>query len=48
MSDGGIYVLVGLKGQSLYQLNQLGELEEWDGTVEGLIAFGGERSLSAS
>ena len=42
---GGIYVLVGLKGQSLYQLNQLGELEEWDGTVEGLIAFGGQRSL---
>ena len=42
---GGIYVLVGLKGQSLFQLNQLGELEEWDGTVEGLIAFGGQRSL---
>ena len=43
--DGGIYVLIGLKGQGLFQLNQLGELEEWDGTVEGLIAFGGERSL---
>ena len=42
---GGIYVLVGLKGQGLFQLNQLGELEEWDGTVEGLIAFGGQRSL---
>ena len=42
---GGIYVLIGLKGQGLFQLNQLGELEEWDGTVEGLIAFGGQRSL---
>ena len=39
------YVLVGLKGQGLYQLNQQGEPEEWDSTVEGLIAFGGKRSL---
>ncbi|MDG1025186.1 MAG: zinc-dependent metalloprotease family protein [Gammaproteobacteria bacterium] len=42
---GGLYVLVGLKGQGLYQLNQQGEPEEWDSTVEGLIAFGGKRSL---
>ncbi|GJM13849.1 MAG: hypothetical protein DHS20C12_22520 [Pseudohongiella sp.] len=42
---GGIYVLIGLEGQGLFQLNEIGELEEWDNTVEGLIAFGGERPL---
>jgi len=42
---GGIYVLIGLEGQGLFQLNELGELEEWDNTVEGLIAFSGKRSL---
>ncbi len=42
---GSIYVLIGLEGQGLFQLNELGELEEWDNTVEGLIAFGGKRSL---
>jgi len=42
---GSIYVLIGLKGQAFYQLNQSGELEEWDKTLEGLIAFSGKRSL---
>jgi Metallo-peptidase family M12 len=42
---GGIYVLIGLEGQVLYQLNEAGELEEWDNTLEGLIAFSGNRSL---
>ena len=42
---GGIYVLIGLEGQGLHQLNKLGELEEWDNTVEGLIAFSDNRSL---
>ena len=42
---GSIYVLIGLEGHGLYQLNELGELEEWDNTIEGLIAFSGEHSL---
>lgn len=42
---GGIYVLIGLEGGGLYQLNELGELEEWDETLDGLIAFSGKRSL---
>jgi len=42
---GSIYVLIGLEGQGLFQLNELGELEEWDSTIEGLIAFSGKRSL---
>lgn len=42
---GGIYVLIGLEGQGLFQLNKLGELEEWDNTVEGLIAFSGDHLL---
>ena len=42
---GGIFVLIGLQGQSLYQLNELGELEEWDNTIGGLIAFSGKRAL---
>lgn len=42
---GGIYVLIGLKGQGLFQLNQAGELEQWDNTVDGLIAFSGNRNL---
>ena len=42
---GGIYVLIGLEGQNLFQLNELGELEVWDDTMEGLIAYGGKRSL---
>jgi len=44
-SQGGIFVLVGLQGQGLYQLNELGELEKWDRTLEGLIAFSGKREL---
>lgn len=43
--SGGIYVLIGLEGQGLFQLNNQGELEEWDGTLEGLIAFSGNHSL---
>lgn len=43
--QGSIYVLIGLEGQGLYQLNEMGELEEWDETLEGLIAFSGKRSL---
>ena len=42
---GGIYVLIGLEGHGLYQLNELGELEEWDRTLEGLIAFSNKRAL---
>lgn len=42
---GGIYVLIGLEGQGLFQLNRQGELEEWDNTLEGLIAFSGNHSL---
>ena len=44
-SQGSIFVLVGLQGQGLYQLNELGELEKWDRTLEGLIAFSGKRAL---
>ncbi len=43
--NGGIYVLIGLEGQGLFQLNEAGELEQWDNTVEGLIAFSGLRAL---
>ncbi|MFT4815345.1 MAG: hypothetical protein ACI80L_001701 [Pseudohongiellaceae bacterium] len=42
---GSIYVLIGLEGQGFYQLNESGELEEWDKTLEGLIAFSGKRAL---
>lgn len=42
---GAIYVLIGLEGQGLFQLNESGELEEWDNTVDGLIAFSGNRLL---
>ncbi len=42
---GSINVLIGLKGQEFYQLNELGELEEWDKTLEGLIAFSDKRAL---
>lgn len=42
---GGIYVLIGLEGQDLFQLNESGELEVWDNTREGLIAYSGKRSL---
>ena len=42
---GSIYVLIGLEGQGFYQLNELGELEEWDRTLEGLIAFSDKRAL---
>tara|TARA_B110000444_G_scaffold41004_1_gene36938 strand:+ start:1242 stop:2546 length:1305 start_codon:yes stop_codon:yes gene_type:complete len=42
---GGMYVIVGLEGQDFFQLNELGELEVWDKTMEGLIAYGGKRSL---
>ena len=42
---GSIYVLIGLEGQGFYQLNESGELEEWDKTLEGLIAFSGKRPL---
>lgn len=45
--SGGIYVLIGLQGQGLFQLNSFGELEEWDRTLEGLIAFSGNHSLRA-
>lgn len=44
-SRGGIYVLIGLKGRGLFQLNAVGDLEEWDTTLEGLIAYGGMRDL---
>ena len=40
-----IYVLIGLEGHGLYQLNELGELEQWDRTLEGLIAFSNKRAL---
>jgi len=42
---GSIYVLIGLEGQGFYQLNELGELEEWDRTLEGLVAFSDKRAL---
>ncbi len=42
---GGIYVLIGLEGQGLFQLNEVAELEEWDNTIEGLIAFSGNHDL---
>tara|TARA_B110000858_G_scaffold196728_1_gene256227 strand:+ start:1254 stop:3473 length:2220 start_codon:yes stop_codon:yes gene_type:complete len=42
---GGIYVLIGLEGQNLFQLNELGELEVWDSSMEGLIAFSGKHPL---
>ena len=42
---GSIYVLIGLEGHGLYQLNELGVLEEWDRTLEGLIAFSNKRAL---
>ncbi len=43
--QGSIYVLIGLAGQGLFQLNAAGELEEWDNTIEGLMAFSGKRAL---
>lgn len=43
--SGSIYLLIGLEDQGFYQLNELGELEEWDGALEGLIAFGDKRAL---
>ena len=43
--QGSIYVLIGLEGQGFFQLNEAGVLEEWDKTLEGLIAFSGKRSL---
>jgi hypothetical protein len=43
--QGSIFMLIGLQGQGLYQLNELGELEKWDRTPEGLIAFSGKRAL---
>lgn len=42
---GGIYVLFGLEGQGLFQINASGGFEQWDETVQGLIAFGGMRDL---
>ncbi len=45
---GAIFVLIGLDGQDFFQLNEVGELEEWDKTVEGLIAFSGLKSLRQS
>ena len=38
-------MLIGLEGQGFYQLNELGELDEWDKTLEGLIAFSDKRAL---
>lgn len=43
--NGGIFVLFGLQGQGLFQLNAAGGLAEWDETVDGLIPFGGLREL---
>lgn len=46
---GAIYVLIGLEGQGgLYQLNEVGELVEWDNSARSLIAFSGERKLRSS
>ncbi len=42
---GGIYVLIGLEGQGLFQLNEEGAMVEWDNTIDGLIAFSGNREL---
>lgn len=39
--DGGVHILIGLLGQGLFQINELGELEEWNGRIDGLIGFNG-------
>lgn len=43
--QGGIFLLVGLNEQVLFQLSESGELQAWDKTVEGLIPFNGSRLL---
>ncbi len=44
--QGGLHVLLALAGgEEIYQLSSQGELESWDGTIEGLRAFGGRAPL---
>ena len=43
--QGGIFVLVGLDEQVLFQLSESGELQAWDKTIEGLMPFNGLRLL---
>ncbi len=45
---GAIFVLVSLDGQDFFQFNEVGGIEEWDKTVEGLIAFSGLKFLRQS
>lgn len=39
--NGGIHILIGLLGQGLFQINEVGEFEAWNGRLDGLIAFNG-------
>lgn len=39
--EGGIHILIGLQGEGLFQINEAGELETWNGTLDGLISFNG-------
>jgi hypothetical protein len=44
---GSLHVLVGEQGSEvLYQLNDKGELERWDGELDSLIAVGGAHALA--
>ncbi len=47
-SEGSLHVLVGQRGGTrFYQLNNDGNLVEWNGSLEGLIPISGRRVLNA-
>ncbi len=39
--NGSIHILIGQTDQGLYQINEVGELEAWNETLDELIAFNG-------
>ena len=47
-SQGSVHVLLALEGKdAIYQLNSQGEVQRWDGTLDGLVPFGGSAPLNA-
>ena len=47
-SQGSVHVLLALEGDdAIYQLDSHGKVQRWDGTLDGLVAFGGRAPLNA-
>ncbi len=47
-SQGSVHVLLALEGDdAIYQLDSQGKVLRWDGTLDGLVAFGGRAPLNA-